>query len=279
MSAPPEPAEFVLRLFPALRQAACIARALEGRVANRPKRGESSEVKAALTVADTAAQEAFLVPVLEHFPGVSLEAEEDTPTVAHFPEVSESRVVVDPIDGTLRFFLEGLGPYACMIGLAIHGAFRAALVALPREGILLDAAAGQGIHVARLDPSEPARPFRALTAERAPILISHDLPEAARARLHDAGLEPLPACGGAIAIAPLLPGVRAGLRLAPAGNGVSVRGRIGVMISREAGLTVRREGGAPFPEGLSEPARALLVCREERDLQAMQAALGAIGVD
>ena len=61
----PAPDDFIGALAPALRQAASIARALEGRVANRPKRGEASAVKAALTVADTAAQEALLVPLYE----------------------------------------------------------------------------------------------------------------------------------------------------------------------------------------------------------------------
>ena len=56
-----DPDEFVRALAPALRQSASIARALEGRVANRPKRGEATPVKAALTIADTASQEALLV--------------------------------------------------------------------------------------------------------------------------------------------------------------------------------------------------------------------------
>jgi fructose-1,6-bisphosphatase/inositol monophosphatase family enzyme len=96
----PEPGAFVAQLAPALRQAASIARALEGRVANRPKHGEASDIKAALTIADTAAQEAILVPLYEHFPNVGLAAEEDTPSVARFPERQDVRVVMDPIDGT-----------------------------------------------------------------------------------------------------------------------------------------------------------------------------------
>ena len=76
---------FVAAMAPALRQAASIARALEGRVQNRPKWGEESAVKAALTLADSAAQEAILVPLLERFPGVALRAEEDTPSVRSFP--------------------------------------------------------------------------------------------------------------------------------------------------------------------------------------------------
>ena len=79
-----DPEAFVRALAPALRQSASIARALEGRVANRPKRGEATPVKAALTIADTASQEALLVPLFEHFPSVRLAAEEDTPSTARF---------------------------------------------------------------------------------------------------------------------------------------------------------------------------------------------------
>jgi len=113
------PSEFVETLAPALRQAASIARSLEGRVSNRPKADEATAVKAALTLADTASQEALLVPLLERFPDVKLEAEEDTPTVSRFSQTRDALVVIDPIDGTLRFYLEAKGPYAVMIGVAI----------------------------------------------------------------------------------------------------------------------------------------------------------------
>ena len=65
--APPTPDEFVSRLIPAMMQAAAIAKALEGRVENIPKSDEATPVKAALTIADTASQEALLVPLLASF--------------------------------------------------------------------------------------------------------------------------------------------------------------------------------------------------------------------
>ena len=144
-----DPEAFVRALAPALRQSASIARALEGRVANRPKAGETTAVKAALTIADTASQEALLVPLLEHFPTVRLAAEEDTPSTIHFASAGPELVVIDPIDGTLRFYLEGAGPYAVMIGLAREREYTAALVALPREELYLDAVRGQGARVAQ----------------------------------------------------------------------------------------------------------------------------------
>ena len=84
MTAPKGPLDFVRLLAPAMAQAAAIASALEGRVPNVPKPDEQSAVKAALTIADTAAQEALLVPLLAGFRDARLEAEEDTRSIALF---------------------------------------------------------------------------------------------------------------------------------------------------------------------------------------------------
>jgi len=256
---------FVELIGPAVRQAASIARALEGRVGNRPKWGEGDAAKAALTLADSAAQEAILVPLLEHFPDVALLAEEDTPSVACFPAEAAERVVIDPIDGTLRCYLEAAGPYAVMVGLAAAGRFEAAIVALPREGLYFDAVRGGAARRSR--PGGPLRPLRAEPAAGR-ILVSTGLPEEVAHPLREAGCELAVGAGGAIAVAPLVPGVRAGLRIARGAEGVSVRGRIGALVARCAGATVEDERGEPFPEALDAPARALLVSAdpETRDL-------------
>ena len=271
-----DPEAFVRALAPALRQSASIARALEGRVANRPKRGEATPVKAALTIADTASQEALLVPLFERFPSVRLAAEEDTPSTARFADTGRELVVIDPIDGTLRFYLEGRGPYAVMIGLARDAAYTAALVALPREELYLDAVRGQGARVAHL--GSPPRAARAeATGKR--IYVSHDLPEAAQESLLRRGFEVVMACGGAIAVAPLVPGVCAGLRVAlDPGQGISIRGRIGALIAAEAGALVHGADGAGFPNDVEAPARALLVAAGSSELAALEAALSAAGL-
>ncbi len=275
MKKPPEAERFVRELAPALRASAGIARALEGRVANRPKRGEVTAVKAALTVADTAAQEALLVPLLAHFPEVRVEAEEDTPSAKRFAAEGPAAVVIDPIDGTLRFYLEGLGPYAVLMGLAIGGVYRAALVALPREDLYFDAIAGRGARGANGAEAVPAPLRCAPTGNR--VLISHDLPAPAVESLLADGFEVGPASGGAIAVAPLIPGVRAGLRLAQQGGlGVSIRGRIGALVAAEAGARVACESGEPFPAALDAPARALLVAGDETDLAALRRALETV---
>ena len=124
--------EFVRTLRPAMLQAAAISAALEGRVPNVPKPDEDTAVKAALTIADTAAQETLLVPLAKRFRAARLEAEEDTRSVALFDGSDERcRIVIDPIDGTLHFYLGALGPYAVMAGLAEDALYTAALVALP----------------------------------------------------------------------------------------------------------------------------------------------------
>lgn len=270
MSVAPE--EFLALLAPAVRQAAAIARALEGRVPNRPKSGERSDVKAALTVADSAAQEAILVPLLERFPELAVRAEEDTPSVAEFAPDGPSVVVVDPIDGTLRSYLEARGPYAVMAGLVQEERYRAALVALPREGLFFDAVDGGPARLARAR----GRP-RPVCAEASGkrVLVSYDVPAEVEARLRKRGFEVGYGCGGAIAVAPLIPGVRAGLRIGPSPvEGISIRGRIGALIARRAGARLECEGGRAFPEGVGEAARVLLVAASDDDLATLREALG-----
>jgi fructose-1,6-bisphosphatase/inositol monophosphatase family enzyme len=267
------PEAFVRALAPALRQSASIARALEGRVPNRPKSGEATPVKAALTIADTASQEALLVPLLEHFPWVRVAAEEDTPSTIRFAQSGPELVVIDPIDGTLRFYLEGRGPYAVMIGLAQGDAYQAALVALPREALYLDAVRGQGARIAHRG-SSPRAARAVATGKR--VYVSHDLPEAASECLLRRGFEVVAACGGAISVAPLVPGVCAGLRVAlDPGPGLSIRGRIGALIASEAGALVRGEDGASFPSEIEVRARALLVAAGPAELAALEAALSS----
>jgi fructose-1,6-bisphosphatase/inositol monophosphatase family enzyme len=266
--------DFVRALAPALQQAAAIARSLEGRVSNRPKAGEATAVKAALTIADTASQEALLVPLLEHFSQVKLEAEEDTPSVSRFSDSGDALVVIDPIDGTLRFYLEAQGPYAVMIGLAIGDRYEASLVALPREQLCFDAVRGRGARMRNKDAATKAVTLGEPTGNR--VLVSHNLPTSAVERLRDLGYEVAAAAGGAISVAPLIPGVCAGLRFVRENpEGVSIRGRIGALISAEAGALVTGASG-PFPPEIRTPAPALLIATTPKNLVHLQEALSTI---
>jgi hypothetical protein len=254
---------FAVHLTEGVRRAASIARTLEGRVPNRPKRSEPTLVKQALTDADQQAQEALLEALYENFPDVCLEAEEDTESVSRFPTGRDPLVVIDPIDGTLHSYLEARGPYAVMIGLAIEQVFEAGLVSLPREGLLFGGTRGGGAWSARV--GGPSRPVRAC-ADGDRVLVSHSMPRPVVDVLERHGWEVIPACGGAIAVAPLIKGVRAGLRYAPNPGGVSIRGRIGCVISREAGALLETDGRRGFPEEVDVAAHTLRIATTEADL-------------
>ncbi|NNL84102.1 MAG: hypothetical protein HKP27_00530 [Myxococcales bacterium] len=265
---------------PAVRQAASIARALEGQVANRPKAGETTPVKAALTIADSAAQEAILAPLADAIPSVRLQAEEDTPSVARFAPEGDHLVVVDPIDGTLHAYLEGSGPYSVMAGLAVEGRYRASVIALPREDLLVYGRLGEPIAVERLSRNgaqERDGSFglgAAVGEAELPrdVLVSQGVTAGTVERLRRAGYNPRFGSGGAIAIAPLLPGACAGLRVSRGPEGVSIRGRIGVMLSRSAGFAVAAEEGT-FPDDLWSRSATLLVSRDDEGISSLRAAL------
>jgi fructose-1,6-bisphosphatase/inositol monophosphatase family enzyme len=272
MQALPTPDEFVRTLSPALDQAAAIAASLQGRVPNVPKAGESTAVKAALTIADTAAQEALLVPLLARFRAARLEAEENTHGVELFTGSAPAhRIVIDPIDGTLHFYLAGLGLYAVMAGYAVDERYQAALVALPREGLRFDGVRGRGVRRGRLGAvPEPARGV----ADGDGILLSDGVPGAVEVRLRAEGFHTERGSGGAVAVAPLLPGVRGGLRVSKYRT-ISARGRIGTLLAREGGALVETADGTPFPDSLDAPATSLVVAADRETAAAIQKALRA----
>lgn len=275
---------FVDCLLPAFEQAAAIATSLQGRVANQPKSGEQSEVKAALTVADTAVQEALLVPLLAEFRDALLEAEEDTASVPLFSAREDAaRIVIDPIDGTYRHYLLDEGPYSILAGLAVSARYVASLVALPKEGLLFYAVAGDGARLADLGEGwSAAHPRPATLARRAEdrrVLISDTTPVAVVDALRQKGLEPVLASGGAISVAPLVPGVVAGLRYARPGGetppSISERGRVGLLVSREAGAVVARADASAFPEDIHVLEATLLVARDPEIARALAATVAA----
>jgi fructose-1,6-bisphosphatase/inositol monophosphatase family enzyme len=264
---------FVERLRPAIQRAAEFARELEGRVTNAPKLNETSAVKQALTTADTGAQEIILQALLEYFPDVSLAAEEDTKTVAAFPEAADEQVVIDPIDGTLHSYLEASGPYAVIVGLAVRSLYRAAIVSLPREGLFYDGTFGQGAYVTV--SGRARRPVRA-SPDGNRVLVSHGMPESVMDDLRSRDYVVVPACGGAVSVAPLIKGVCAGVRRSETSLGISIRGRVGVLIAREAGALVRAANGATFPNDMQTPSATLLIGSDPKHLEHLDEALATI---
>lgn len=269
-----DPAGFVRALRGALLEAAELAHGLEGSATNAPKAGETTAEKQALTLADLAAQEIILASLVASYPEVSLEAEEATPSCDRFSSDSDDVVVIDPIDGTLHSYLRGEGPYGILLGLVVRGIYRAGLVALPREGLFFSAAAGAGASWNRAGgPEREAR----VRAEGNRVLASHLMPEAVCAQFEAQGFDVVFGCGGAVAVAPLIPGIRAGARYAPGERGVSPRGRIGALISREAGAFVTRADGQAFPNDIDTPSNTLLVTASNEDTAALGAAFEAAG--
>ncbi len=69
--------------------------------------------------------------------------------------------------------------------------------------------------------------------------------------------------------------MRAGLRLPSSPDGISIRGRIGLLISSEAGALMESERGERFPSRIDQPARALLLAADEQDMDHLRYALAA----
>jgi hypothetical protein len=112
-------------------------------------------------------------------------------------------------------------------------------------------------------------------AEGSRVLVSHEMPGAAIETLQAFGYEVVPACGGAISVAPLIPGVRGGLRIGGRSRGISIRGRIGLVVARAAGAICATESGAVFPESVAVPARALIVAASGEDAEVLSEAARA----
>ena len=82
------------------------------------------------------------------------------------------------------------------------------------------------------------------------------------------------ACGGAVAVAPLIPGVRGGLRVGKLGS-ISTRGRIGLLIAAEAGAQIETATGEPFPVSIDEAADTLVVASDPEIARELRIALSA----
>ncbi len=249
-----DPHEFVRALSVPVRQAMAAVRWLEGRVRNRPKPEEITPEKAALTDADCVSQEVLLVALRERWPEASLDVEEDTPSVALFPSrAGGDTVVIDPIDGTLRY-LRGDGPYATLVGLERDGRALAVLVGLPQSDVLIRAVRGGGAEISR-----GGAPFeRARVEERGDQLyVSYALDAAVARRADESGWKRVTAAGAAIAISPLLDGAFGGLRMMAGADGMSRRAWLAAVATREAGGRVEALDGE-LPETHRPGVRGLV---------------------
>jgi hypothetical protein len=263
------PRDFVEALTLPLQQTLAAVRWLDGRVRNRPKLEEQTLEKAALTDADCVAQEILLVALRQFYPHVALEGEEDTPTAAFFAgNESPDTVVIDPIDGTLRY-LRGDGHYAVLVGLEHRGRAQASLVAIPRAGLVIRAVRGGGAEISR--GGEPFMPARIGTGRPTPrqVLVSYGLPDKVRGRLRAEDLKPVISAGGAIGVAPLFDGIDAGVRIMRDPKGLSRRAWISSLPTLEAGGCVEALEG-PFPETFGRGVRGMIVGSSPETVQRLR---------
>ena len=264
-----ESSDFVERMSLPIWQAMAAVRWLEGRVRNRPKASEVTPEKAALTDADCVSQEILLVALKTYLPWVSLDVEEDTPSAASFADNdSDEMVVIDPIDGTLRYLL-GDGPYAILVGLERGGKVEAALVGLPQTDILIRAIRGRGTEMARGGgPFARAR----LAGGGSDIFVSYGLPLTVEGRLKALGLELTTAAGGAIGVAPLLQATEGGLRISQNDDGLSRRAWVASLPTLEAGGCIEALDG-PFPPRYEPGVMGVLVARSDDALRRLRETL------
>src|SRR5262245_56018831 len=97
-----------------------------------------------VTAADQAANEMIVRELLRHFPHDAVLSEEAPDDVAR---LQKERVwMVDPMDGTKQF-IERIGEFAVMIGLAVAGEPRVGAVYNPVTDRLFYAATGLGAYV------------------------------------------------------------------------------------------------------------------------------------
>jgi hypothetical protein len=233
---------------------------LEGNVHNRPKAGEITPEKAALTDGDCVSQEILLVALNDRFPHVTLDVEEDTPSVGLFAQKpGRDRVVIDPIDGTLRYLL-GDGRYAILVGLERDERVEASLIGLPQTDVLIRAVRGDGTEISR--SGGPFEPVRA-EARGAELYVSHSLdPELARS-LDARGYKRVTSAGAGIAVAPLLDDVCAGVRIMDGPAGMSRRIWVASLATTEAGGRVEALAGE-LPER-HEPGIPGLIAAPDAD--------------
>jgi hypothetical protein len=260
--------EFVERMALPLWQAAAAVRWLEGKVENFPKHDAPTPAKAALTYGDCVSQEVLLTALHAHYPGVEIDAEEDTPTAQRFSaNRTPDRVLIDPIDGTLRY-VQRDGYYAILLGLEREGRVEAALIALPQEDLVVRAVRGEGAEAAR-----GGGRFAPISAAQESgghrLLVSYDLPPGVAPRLRAEGYELVRAAGGAIGIAPLLPDACAAIRTSGDAAGVSRRTWVSTLATLEAGGAVETTTG-PLPECYTPGISGVLVARSAAEISALR---------
>jgi fructose-1,6-bisphosphatase/inositol monophosphatase family enzyme len=232
---------FVEVFLAAARQAAAVARSLQGEVRRRSKPGGGSPEAEALSAADLACQELILLRLAESLPDVAMDAEEDTPALDLFAPASPGRplIVLDPIDGS-RNYLDGSDDYAVMAAWIEEGHYRASVVHFPVQRVSYWAVQGGGCH--RRDDRGPAERV-AIGGLPPRLLVPPRMRPAARRRLRRFGDEVLTSrCSAVDATAPVIGRARASINM----RGPDRRRAIGFLLTLEAGGAVMFRDHRPW---------------------------------
>jgi fructose-1,6-bisphosphatase/inositol monophosphatase family enzyme len=239
-------ARFLDRFRLAARQAGRLAVHLQREVSNIGKPGRSREAEA-LTAADLAAQEVILLLMHDAFPGVAVDAEEETAMVSRFPAEQEALPVIalDPIDGTYNY-ARGSQEYAVMGGWLEAGRFLAAVVHFPAWERTCWASRQGGCWLEQgWSSPEPARPQGASDV----VLVPPHVPDRWRRRLQEEGFHlQTSRCSAVDATAPVTGRGAASVSVGP----TSRRRPTGLFVSLMAGCTVL--GGDRAWQGEDPPA-------------------------
>jgi fructose-1,6-bisphosphatase/inositol monophosphatase family enzyme len=227
--------EFLDVMSLAARQVGTVALQFYGKVANLEKaldRDYANDIQRAtaqaLTDVDLVAQEILLLALAEHYPFVSVDPEEATPSVERFRRNrSPYTVIIDPIDGTLNYVTQRQR-FAVIVGLLKDDHYVASLAYFPLSGELYRAVRDKGCTVTVNGKT------RAVRTRTAPSLILREsgATDEFVSELHEAGYETLR--GGCSTMDSTIAATRIGaasiFHRVP-----SVRRCIGALISREAG--------------------------------------------
>lgn len=250
---------FAKKIVSAVTIANLVAVELQSKVTNLQKIGFSIK-KQALTQADLACQEIILKYALEFCPDANLYAEENTNLTKRFSnQTSEWTIVVDPIDGTLRYF-EGSASFGIQVALIYKDIYVAAIVGFPKKNIVLSAIKGKGVF---MHSGSSIRIDKIPECQK--VIFCHDeVPPSEIQKIHSLGFKTSMRCGTEITTAPVLGNAIAGIRP----ENVSLFGRIGAMITIEAGGFCCDNKGQQIEQITSTPMSSLIVsdCRKTAEL-------------
>lgn len=210
-----------------------------------------------VTTADVAVQRTLLRACRLALPEVPVIAEEGQETLGHIPGTC---VLIDPIDGTIPF-LSGSSLYTISICLVVDDRPLHAVVDFPAYGVRVWARADRGIDVRGDVGGLPAFGSSSLLVSPAQAARVRAALVKARARAPAITVTPVPTTSAKMVLVALLK-AGAALRVRGASAGVAPWDyAAAALIAREAGATVRDDGGRDLARGAVSAVNGWMACR------------------